>query len=364
MLTTRTLAAPAPGASGDIVLGQSAVLSGPLGGPLKAFNSAAQLAFDQVNRGGGIGGRQIRLVSLDDQLDPAKAVANCKTLLAEHKALAFFGGVGAATIAATIPLLRETRVPLIGNYAVPDTVREAARGAAYFVRATYRREAESLIDLLDVIGHTRIAVVHLANPGGDDVLARLRAAIRKHNPANDVVASAAVKNEGGGAAEAARTIAAARPQAVILFISGPPVVEFLNTLLTLGPMPTVYGMSIVAGDWVARQFGERLKGLSVVQVVPYPWAEVAPAAVAYREVCQAANQEVSYAGFEGWINAQVMIEALRRAGSDLGREQLHATMRGMKVRVAEMEVDFTGNSATGGHFVELVHVRTNGRFVR
>jgi ABC-type branched-subunit amino acid transport system substrate-binding protein len=362
MLNTRSLAAPAAG--GDIVLGQSAVLSGPLGGPLKSFNNAAQLAFEHVNRAGGIGGRQIRLVSLDDQLDPVKTVANYRTLLTEHKALAFFGGVGAATTAASIPLLRETRVPLIGNYAVPDGVREAARGAAYFVRATYGREAESLIDLLDVIGNTRIAVVHLANPGGEDVLARLRAAIRKHNPSNDVVASAAVKNEGGGAAEAARMISEARPQAVILFLSGPPVVEFLKTLLTLGPMPTIYGMSIVAGDWVARQLGDQLKGLSVVQVVPYPWAEVAPAAVAFRELCKTAQQDVSYAGFEGWINAQVMIEALRRTGGDFGREQLHTTMRGLKARVADMDIDFTTNSATGGRFVELVHVRANGRFIR
>src|SRR5262245_47503185 len=64
----------APATPGDIVLGQSAVISGPLGVPIKALNAGAQLAFDAAHAAGGIHGRRVRLVTLDDELAPPKAV--------------------------------------------------------------------------------------------------------------------------------------------------------------------------------------------------------------------------------------------------------------------------------------------------
>ena len=83
-----------------MVIGQSAVLSGPLGFAMKGFNSGAQLAFDALNAQGGVHGRHIRYISLDDELKPDKTVANYKALLAEHHVFGFFGGVGSANVAA------------------------------------------------------------------------------------------------------------------------------------------------------------------------------------------------------------------------------------------------------------------------
>ncbi len=72
---------------GEILLGQSAVLSGPLGPAMQGFNAGAKLAFENANDKGGIAGRKVRLISLDDELKPERTVANYKTLLAEHKVL-------------------------------------------------------------------------------------------------------------------------------------------------------------------------------------------------------------------------------------------------------------------------------------
>lgn len=362
---TRAFAATSGVSDREIVLGQSAVLSGPLGASVNSFNAGARLAFDEINRRGGLAGRRIRIESLDDELKPDKAVANYKTLLTENKVFAFFGGVGSGTIAAATPILRESNAPLIGNYAVGDGVREKAKDAAYFVRASYGREAEKLIELLGVIGNTRIAVAHLANPGGDEVLARVRALLKAKSPSLEVAASAGVKNDGSNAAEAARTIAAGQPQAVIMFLSGSPIATLMKTLWDSGSNPAFYGMSTVAGDMVVKALGDQVRGgLSVAQVVPYAWADSDAPAREFRALCSAAKVEVSYNAFEGWINAMVAIEALRRAGRDLTRESLHGVMRSMKTRVAGMDLDFTGASPTGSRFVELVHVRAGGRYLR
>jgi branched-chain amino acid transport system substrate-binding protein len=59
-----------------------------------------------------------------------------------------------------------------------------------------------------------------------------------------------------------------------------------------------------------------------------------------------------------------MIEALKRTGRELTRSRLLNTLRTMKMRIAGLDLDFTGESIAASRFVELVQVRHDGRFVR
>lgn len=363
-LIGRSAAADAGVGEREVLIGQSAVLSGPLGVSVQGFNAGARLVFDDLNSRGGIHGRQLRLVSLDDELKPDRAVANYQALLGEHKVFAFFGGVGSGTIAAATPLLRESNAPLIGNYALSDAVREKARGAAYFVRATYGREATRLVQHLAAIGITRIAVAHLDNPGGAEVLALVKAAVQAEGKATDLAGAAAVKNDGSNVVAAARALAGANAQAVVMFISGPPVAQLMRTIGETGASPAFYGMSVVAGEQVAQALGDKLRGLAISQVAPYPWSESDPTARQFRQQCERARLPVGYTPFEGYLNALVLAEGLRRAGRGLTRAGLHVAMRGLRERIGGIDIDYTGNEATGSRFVELVHVNAQGRFRR
>jgi len=364
-LATRALAADSVAAGKPIVLGQSAILSGPLGSAVNEFNKGAKLHFDELNGRGGIAGRPLTLVSLDDELKPDKAVANCKALLAQHGAFAFFGCVGSGTVAAASEVYRDSNAPMVGNFAVGDGAREKARGSAYFVRATYGREAEKLVEHLSTIGISQIAVATLDNPGGAEVLALVRKAVAAHGKAKDVVASAAMTSDGSNIVEMGRTLAAARPQATIVFVSGPPVAELMKTMWAEGSSPAFYGMSVVAGDLVAKLLGQRLRGLATSQVVPYPWSQVDPVAIAYRKLCTGAGMRPGYTSFEGYVNAMVAAEGLRRAGPGaLTRASLHTAMQSMKLRLAGLDLDYASGRATGSRFVELVHVTSEGRFLR
>lgn len=363
-LLSRAFAADAGVGDREIIIGQSAVLSGEVGGPLLGFKMGASLAFQWVNDRGGVHGRQIRYISLDDELNPDKTLANYKALLTEHHAFAFFGGVGSVNIAAVTPLLRETNVPLIGSYGLGDSVREKAAGAAYFVRAGYGREAERLVEHLASIGITRISVAHFAFPGGFDVLSAVRAAIKERNPASDVVQSVAVKPDGSDVAAAGITLAKGNAQAVIMFLSGSLVASLIQTMQGIGANPSFYGISLVAGELVAKTVGPRLRGLAVSQVVPYPWSASDAPVREYRGRCAAHKVPVNYYTYEGYINGLVLIEALRRAGRSPTRAGLHAAMRGLKSRIGGLDLDFTTGSPTGSRFVELVHVTADGRFVR
>jgi ABC-type branched-subunit amino acid transport system substrate-binding protein len=98
--------------------------------------------------------------------------------------------------------------------------------------------------------------------------------------------------------------------------------------------------------------------------MPYPWSQSDGDIGAYQRAVAAAKQEPNYYSLEGWINAQVMIEAIRRTGRDLTRARLLATLRSLKLRLAGLDLDFTTDSIAASRFVELVQVRHDGRFVR
>ncbi len=355
------LAQTAAGAS-DIVLGNSAILGGPLGAPIKAMLAGADLACHATNAQGGVNGRKVRVVSLDDELKPDKAVANYQKLLTDHKAFAFFACVGSGTTAAASKVLKESGAPLVGGYAVADSAREKAQGAAYFVRATTGREAEVLIQQLQTIGITRIAVAHLDNPGGVEALRLVEKALAAHQL--KPVASSAMKGDATDAAAVAGTLMDGKPQAIVMYLGGALGGELMKAVWARGEQPSFYGMSIVPGDLIAKVVGEKTRGLAISQVMPYPWNEVDPTVKEYQRLASAAKVPVGYYSFEGYVNALVMLDALKRLGRELNRQKLHAMLAATKLRIAGMDVNFTGGSHTGSRFVELVQVTREGRFVR
>ncbi|MBL8344329.1 MAG: ABC transporter substrate-binding protein [Rubrivivax sp.] len=346
----------------EVVFGQTGILSGPLGHQINVMVTGAQLAFAEAARAGGVHGRRVRIVSLDDELQPPKAVANVRQLLEREGVFGFFGCVGSATTAATAELLLTSGAPALAGYAVADSARAKVKGAAYFLRATSGREAQALVEHLVTIGITRIGVAVLDNPGGQEAQALIGAALALHRLAPAAVA--AVKGDASNAAAAAKALSADRPQAVLMYLGGVLPGELMKASWALGWYPSFYGMSIVAGEVVFKVAGPRSRGLAISQVVPYPWGQADALVAQYRQLAEAAKVPVGYYSFEGYINGRVLVEALNRCGRDLTRARFHATMRALKLRLAGMSLDFTSGDATGSRFVELVQVSHEGRFVR
>ena len=346
----------------EILLGQTGVLSGPLAPGALALQGGARLAFEEANARGGVSGRKLRLVALDDGFDPARAQANFKALVQEHRVFACVLSIGAMTTLAGVPVLREQDVPLIGPVGVVDSAREKTAGIAYYTRASQKRESDSLVSHFGVLGLKRVAVAYLATPGGQEVLGQVQAALKTQGL--ELVGSAGVAPDGSNASDAGRTLAGMNAQAVILFLSGPAAATLMKAVWDKGAAPNFYGMSILAGDVTARLLGEQSKGLAVSQVTPYPWDAANPDANQYRKACENGQVPVGYHSYEGYLAGRVTIEALRQAGRDLTREKMHASLRKLKVRVGGMDVDFTGGRATGTQFVELVRVRNDGKYVR
>jgi ABC-type branched-subunit amino acid transport system substrate-binding protein len=118
---------------------------------------------------------------------------------------------------------------------------------------------------------------------------------------------------------------------------------------------------------MVRMLGSDSRGLIFAQVVPFPWFDVTPVVREYREALKvhAPNAELSFSGLEGFINAKVLAEALRRADRGLTRERLAAALESMRgYDVGGLTVTFTPSNHQGSRFVDVVVVGTGGKFVR
>ena len=131
--------------------------SGALGPSVLLMQGGGRMVFDEVNAQGGIGGRKLKLISLDDTFDPATSQANYKTLVEKHNVLACYCGVGAAPTLAGLQVLRDSDTPLVGATAVVDSARQKTEGVGYYTRASQQKEASALVTHLSTLGIELIA---------------------------------------------------------------------------------------------------------------------------------------------------------------------------------------------------------------
>src|SRR4051812_20858251 len=80
----------------EVLIGNSLPLSGPLGAFGQAYVDAMNTVYDEVNSAGGIHGRRIKLLALDDAYVPQDTVKNAQRLIDKDKVFAFVGGSGSA----------------------------------------------------------------------------------------------------------------------------------------------------------------------------------------------------------------------------------------------------------------------------
>lgn len=129
----------------EILLGQTADFAGVQAAGVKEMNDPAKAYFDKINKAGGIGGRQITLVSLDDKYDPKITVTNATELAVNNGVLAIMLGRDTANAEAIIPVATENKVPVLGYVGGSVALYTLAKRYFFNLRTPYRLEVERAI---------------------------------------------------------------------------------------------------------------------------------------------------------------------------------------------------------------------------
>ncbi len=364
-LLTATAAQAEPGITSDaIALGQSTTLSGPLGDLGTEVLKGSKVYFDALNARGGINGRQIVLTSKDDAYDAKKTLENVNAFIAGGETFALFGTFGTPNNEALIPVAMKAGMPVLMPYTGAPSIRKPELVGVFNLRASYADEAEKLIQHLTTIGFKKIGIAYQNNSFGKEVLAAAIAALeqRKLQP----VATVSVENNASDAAAAATRLLAAQPDALVLGLAGKPTIDVIKSVNQSRKGLQMYALSVLATAGNLKTLGSDGTGVAISQVVPFPTQTVMPLVRDYQQAMKAAGHtEFSHLSLEGYINARVTAEGLRRAGRNPTRDSLISALQSMKGQdLGGLEINFGKGAASASRFVELTVIGAQGKLVK
>ena len=356
-------AVTAQGVTADtILIGQSAALSGPAEELGKEMKSGAEAYFDAVNSSGGIHGRMIKLISVDDGYEPEKAAANTRKLISEDKVLALFGYVGTPTSNAALPIFTGAKVPFIGAFTGAQSLRDPFNRYIFNVRASYFDETEQIVGHLVQQGIKRIAVFYQNDAYGKAGLAGVERAMKKRML--EIALTATVERNTTDVSAAVATLAKSKTDAVILISAYKSCAAFIKAMKLAGGFQQFWNVSFVGSRALSNELGDDGRGVQISQVVPFPWSDVNPIVRDYQKRI-GGPEKYSFTSLEGFIAAKVLVEGLKRAGKNPTRESLIDGMASMgKVDLGGFTVTYTPTNHNGSSFVDLTIISRGGTFKR
>jgi ABC-type branched-subunit amino acid transport system substrate-binding protein len=320
-------AAPASaenGVSADkILLGQVAALDGPAAALGQGMRDGLLAAFDEVNRAGGVNGRKIELLSIDDGYEPNKSIAGAKKLIDEDKVFALVGPVGTPTSAAVQPIATEAGVPFIGAFTGAEFLRDPYKPAVVNVRASYFQETETMVEhLTKDLGISKIAIFYQDDAFGQAGLTGVKRALEKRHM--ELVAEGSYERNTIAVKTALLAIKKAEPEAVIMIGAYKPCAEFIKLARQVKLDATFVNIYFVGSDALAKELGGAGAGVVVTQVVPLPEDGTIGLVKSYQAALKAVKPDAKpgFVSLEGYMVGRLVITALQKVEGDVTRQSL------------------------------------------
>ncbi len=356
--------AVAQGASAnEIRIGMSAAFRGSAAGLGAELYRGAQAYYSEINARGGVFGRPISVVALDDSYNPEPCIRNTIQLLDREKVFFLSNYVGTPTLTRALPVIKQyadQNVVLVGNFTGAQPQREAPYVDQVFnVRASYRQEMQALVERFWQTGARRFGVYYQVDAygrSGTDGVARALAARNARIVAEATYVRNATFDEDMGIAVTA--LREAGCDVVLCTGAYQGCAAFVRSARDAGFAVPISNVSFVGSDAMlallvkhGRAKGrDYTRGLINSQVVPSYDDTTLPGVAEYRALmdkhnppvpeairdAQYAPQKYSFISLEGYVNARVITEALKRAGANAGRpgfRQALESLRGLDLGI-------------------------------
>ena len=318
-----------PGVSDrSILFGQSAAFSGPAQELGRNMRLGMQVAFREVNERGGVHGRRLELVSLDDGYEPEAAIDNTRQLIEGEQVFALIGAVGTPTSRAAVPIAEDAGVPYIAPFTGSSFLRDPKWRGVINLRSSYYQETEEIVArLTEDLGIERIAIMYQDDSFGREGFRGVRRALARR--ALSLVAVGVYPRNTKAVKTALLDLRSGDPQAVILVGTYQPVATLITWAQATSFTPIFVTISFVGSKALARELGPAGTGVIVSQVVPFPTATEPAVVGSYRHAlaAYAPKAEPSFVSFEGYLAGRLAIAAIDSCGQAVSRACLLDNLR-------------------------------------
>ena len=342
-------AARAANAPEPIVLAMSAAFTGPSRGLGIELYRGSLAYFAEVNAQGGVSGRPIVVKTYDDGYNPAPAIYNTIKAVEQDRAFLLFNYVGTPTVTRVLPLLKRYASRSIYLF-FPFTGAQPQReppydGEVYNLRASYRDETYALVDHFTAVGRKRIAILYQADAYGRSGWDGVRRALKAHQLTLAAEATYARGTPYSTPLTAqVEILRRAEPDAIIAIGAYAACAAFVRDAVNAGWKIPIANVSFVGSGamlnlLLAEERSTKRDYTSMLvnsQVVPSYEDLTLPAVNGYRTLMQRHAPKapavadltgytllgLNYVGFEGFLNAKVIVEVLRRMKGDFDPARL------------------------------------------
>lgn len=310
-------------------VGMSTALSGPARDLGRGVMEGVQALFGRINRQGGIFGRPLHLVALDDGYEPSSAEANMQHLADEDRILAVLGNVGTPTAAVTVPIANREHLLLLGAFTGAGLLRRNPPDR-YVInyRASYEDETAAMVQALLTSGirPDEIALFTQNDAYGDAGFEGCRKALERSGYLQTrAIAHGRYTRNTLDVTEGLISVLESRtpPRAVIMVGTYQPCARFIEIARQALPSAFFLNVSFVGSSALSSALGESGEGVVITQAVPHFESDL-PGVALYRSDLAALDSSPapSFVSLEGWIVGRIFEEGLRRAGPGVTRESL------------------------------------------
>lgn len=355
-----------PGVTDQAILfGQSAAFSGPAEELGINMRYGIEAAFTEANQRGGVFGRQLRLVSLDDAYEPEAAITNSQQLINDEEVFALIGAVGTPTSRSATPVAKEAGVPYIAPFTGAAFLRDAQElDNVVNLRASYNQETEEMVNrLIEDLDITDIAVLFqddsFGRAGYNGVLAALdRRGMEPAAVGSYTRNTTAVKT-------AMLDIQVHEPEAVIIIGAYKPAAAMISWSRYTNFNPVFVNISFVGSNALNKELGAYGVGVYVTQVVPFPTDDSIQVVAEYLTALGAHVPEAvpGFVSLEGYLAGRLAIAALERCGTEVSRSCFTDRLRQRgDFDFGGFELQYGENDNQGSDSVYWTVLQADGRY--
>lgn len=339
----------------DIVVGMSALFTGPSESLGIELYRGSMAYLEHINSRGGVHGRKVVLKAYDNGYNPARAIQNTIELIEKDQAFVLFGYQGTPTVTRVLPLLKsysERSIFLFFPYTGAQPHRQAPYAEQVFnLRASYREETKGLVDHFIALGRKKIAVFYQADAYGRSGWDGVRRALAQNGNLK-IVAEATYRRDtrfSENLDAQVKLLKSADADAVVSIGSYAACAAFIRDARDMGwqiPIANVSFvgsvslMTLLAPSSSAKDY---TRDLVISQVVPSFEDTSLNAVREYRELMEKYHPTApaaalgnyqplrySFASFEGFLDAKLLVEIFKRMGDNPARSSLRQTVEGIK----------------------------------
>ena len=359
----------------EIVFGMSAPFSGPAKELGRGMKTGIDIAFAAVNEAGGVNGRKLKLIALDDGYEPERTRAVMKDLAESRNVFGFIGNVGTPTAEVAVPYTLEKRMLFFGPFTGAGLLRRDPPDRYVFnYRASYAEETAATVKYLvgmRNISPDEIAVFAQQDGYGDAGFNGVAKMLRKYNRNPEKALRIGYKRNTSDVGEAVDTLLKTRRpiRAVVMVGTYKAAGKFIEKVKAERPDIVFSNVSFVGSQALSEELmaygGKVAEGVIVTQVVPLPHSS-STAVLKYQELLPkySLGEKPDFVSLEGYLAANLLVEGLKRAGRDFTTESLIdslETMRGLDLGVGAA-MSFAMSEHQASHKVWGTVLDSSGNF--